>query len=328
MNSYTICSHAEKQNRAVLLSQLTDLENLAFGHYYGNIIASSDWVQWYTSRPGMVPSLCQAAFAGDELVASVLVTLWPMRLAGETVLCGLIDQVMTHPEHRRHGLARTLMQRAVEGMTEAGAEVSLLNTFEMTPMSGPQRLYESLGYRVLEKVDRYARRQEESEGKRAAMMLHNGPDTCGMFEEALGNRDGWLLLDVELWHWRREQRPLEYPVLLVEGSQGQLAAVVTGNFLVEHNASPFAVITEMNLPEGSSAAEAVAEILSTVPTTSMVSMLCARSELTLAQGLEGNGFRVEGTELAMVKALSDRGARLVASRGGPWYVAVESIIGI
>ena len=88
----------------------------------------------------MDPRLCQAALAGDELVSSVLVTLASMWLAGGAVQCGIIDEVMTHPDHRRRGLARALIDRALEAMVSAGAELSLLYTLETNPASAPQRL--------------------------------------------------------------------------------------------------------------------------------------------------------------------------------------------
>jgi GNAT superfamily N-acetyltransferase len=307
---------------------LAELENITFGHYYGNVIGAPSWMQWYASRPGLDPSLCQAAFAGEELVASVLVTSWPMRLTGEIVLCGLVDQVMTHPEHRRRGLARRLLLRALESMRAVGAEVSLLYTLETEPMSGPQRLYESLGYAVIEQVDRYSREYEKRPPTNTLTTLPNDNRTREMFTEALGARDGWLKMEEELWQWRRVARPSEYPVALVKGAQGQLAAIVTGNFMVDSTARPFSVITEMSLPEDGEAGQALAEVVSATSREAALSMLCARADIRIAEGLRMNGCAIEGTEIAMVKALTERGARLAASRKGPWYVAVESVIGI
>jgi GNAT superfamily N-acetyltransferase len=155
MAGYRFCSHGDTKDSGWLRRAIAGLNRLAFAYYDGVVVPRGSFVDWYTARPGMDPRLCQAALAGGELVSSVLVTVASMWLGGRRVQCGIIDEVMTHPDHRRRGLASTLMDRALDAMASAGAAVSLLYTLEANPVSRPQCLYEILGYRLCERVDRF-----------------------------------------------------------------------------------------------------------------------------------------------------------------------------
>ena len=106
IKGYRTCTHEDVSDQPGLLQALADLNALTFGKYDGVVVPSRDFMAWYTRRPGMDPRLCQAAFAGERLVASLFVTLLEMRLWGQIVQCAIIDTVMTHPSHRRKGLAR------------------------------------------------------------------------------------------------------------------------------------------------------------------------------------------------------------------------------
>ena len=118
IRGYRICTHEDVSDQPGLLRALADLNGLTFGHYDGVVAASEEFMSWYTRRPGMDPRLCYAAFAGERLVASLFLTLAEMRLWGQTVQCGIIDTVMTHPQHRRKGLARASQERLVESLTQ------------------------------------------------------------------------------------------------------------------------------------------------------------------------------------------------------------------
>lgn len=328
MNDYRICTHAAVADQSRLGRQLSQLDARAFGHYYGNVIATPSWVEWAGTRPGTDPTLCQAVFAGEELVCSLVVTRWPMRLAGEIVGCGIVDQVMTHPDHRRRGLARASLERALAAMTAREVTVSLLYTLSTEPVSGPQRLYEGLGYKVCEQVDRFVKDPPHLNQSNPLAVLPADQQTRARVEGIFGEHDGWLVTDDSLWRWRRLVRPADYPVSLVQGGLGQYAAIVTGDFLVDRKPSPFALITELLLPTSCDPAEALAEVTSLAPAGVTISLLSSRANLRAGEGLRRNGFRVEGTEVAMLRALTARGARLLEQRRGPWYVAVESVIGV
>ncbi|MCJ7752768.1 MAG: GNAT family N-acetyltransferase [Armatimonadetes bacterium] len=113
-SGYKFATHADIEDRPGLHQDLSDLNALTFGQYDAGVAASPSFMAWYTARPGMDPRLCQAVLCGEELVSSLFVTVTRMRLAGKTVACGIIDTVMTHPAHRRRGLARRPVVREAE----------------------------------------------------------------------------------------------------------------------------------------------------------------------------------------------------------------------
>jgi GNAT superfamily N-acetyltransferase len=328
MSQYRLCTHADIADRGALHRAIADLNGLTFGHYDGVVVPTLSFVTWFAARPGMDPRLCQAAFVGDELVSSVLVTLARMRLAGQMVLCGIIDEVMTHPDHRRRGLARALIGRALEAMGAAGAEVSLLNTLEASPPAGPQRLYESLGYRVYERVDRFVAPPRRDNAGVAAVAIPPDDAARTAFAAGLGDRDGWLDLDDDLWRWRRIERPCDYPVTLHRAGVGGLGAWCTGDLLVAGQPTPFAVLSDVVLPHDERAAPALAQLLAAAPSDTAVTVLCPRSDARLGRLLTQRGFGVTGTEFAMLRPLASALAGGIGQPAMCWYVAVESVIGV
>jgi predicted N-acetyltransferase YhbS len=75
-----------------------------------------------------------------ELVSCVQVFPRPVNLRGRAVPMGGIGSVFTRPELRRGGLARRLLELALERMRERGILVSLL--------FGDERIYHELGWRA------------------------------------------------------------------------------------------------------------------------------------------------------------------------------------
>lgn len=328
MDSYAICSHAEVDDPYWLRDAIAGLNRLTFGHYDGVIVPSRSFVEWYTARPGMAPQLCQSALVRGELVSSVLVTLVSMLLGGKAVQCGIVDEVMTHPDHRRRGLATALMDRALDAMVSAGAEVSLLYTLETDPASGPQRLYESLGYCVYERVDRFvAPSGRPREGAQAPVIPSDDAARAG-FAAALGGRDGWLDLDDDLWRWRRITRPRDYPVSIHRAAGGALGALSTGELIAGGRPMPFAVLSDLALLDGGDAAPDLAELVGAAPRDVPLTILCPRSDSRLGRLLQRHGFGVFGTELAMLRALTPEMGQRVERTPDGWYVAVESVIGV
>jgi GNAT superfamily N-acetyltransferase len=328
MNAYLLCAHGEAPDQAGLHSALCRLQTLAFAHYEGVVEPSEDFMRWYISRPGLHRHLCQAAFAGEELVSSLFVTLSRMRLCGEWVSCGLVDTVMTHPGHRRRGLARRLFGRALEAMASAGADLSLLYTSRADPPGPAQRLYEDLGYRVRELVVRFVRESAHGSSVKPARALPPDASARDLFRDALGGREGWLDLDEALWAWRRTSRSRLYPVTLRQTPGGGAAAVCTGRLLASGRPEPAAVLSDLVLPEDGERATALAGILAAVPPELPVTVLCPHREVGLAELLVDMGFRAAAVEAAFIRPHSDLAARLVEREPQGWYVAVESVIGI
>jgi GNAT superfamily N-acetyltransferase len=326
MDGYSFATHAEAPDRDRLIAELSALDALAFSHYDGVVDATPEFLRWYTVRPGMNPRLCQGASREGRLVASVFVTLASMRLGGGEVRCGIIDTVMTHPDHRRRGLARRLMERALRGMEAEGADVSLLYTGRSEPMSGPERLYRSLGYSPREVV---ARMERAAQSFPAAPARSVAPDVKARqpVEQALGGRDGWLLVDDDLWRWRRVARPAQYPAV-VHAAKSTSAVICAGKLISSGALRPLTVVSDIVLSRAGDAGEELASVLAAAPRDAPVTALCPESDTRLAQSLGGLGFTATGLEVAMLCPISERGRQALAAPAVGWYVATESLIGV
>ncbi len=127
-----------------LARQAHELTQLAISSYQGVLEPSLAHTAWYLRRPGMDGELSQAVLYRGRMVASLFITVAMVRLGGELVRAGLIDTVITHPDHRRRGLARRLLEEAIEAMRARGLAASLLYT---VPGPVPYELYRSLGFR-------------------------------------------------------------------------------------------------------------------------------------------------------------------------------------
>jgi len=275
----------------------------------------------------MAPEICQAAFSGNEVVSSLFVTLATARLGGEMLKCGFIDTVMTHPAHQRRGLASALLNRALSEMRAAGAEASILYADHDVPAMAAQRMYEGLGYRVHELVDRFVGRASRAPARNPALVISPAAARAA-FETALSGRDGWIEMNDALWRWRRVLRPPLYPVKLYKTVDGGLCAMCLGDLMSEGAARTISVLGDLVLPEGPRAQDALPAMLSAAPDGATITALCPRSDVGMRQPLEALGFRRLSVDAAMVLPLTPRAAELVRARPPTWYVAVESVIGV
>ncbi len=90
------------------------------------------------SDPRMRPECNRLLFVDGELASSITVYLWPIRFRGGEILAGLIGMVCTHPNHRRRGYIRMLMEDVKNFMRDSGAAVSWLY--------GKESVYGPCGY--------------------------------------------------------------------------------------------------------------------------------------------------------------------------------------
>ncbi len=328
MDAYRFVTHAEIDDKAWLQQALSDLNAVTFGHYDGVCVPSPSFMAWYTGRPGMDPRLCQAVVAGRGLVSSLFVTVTRMRLGGGWVLCGIVDTVMTHPGHRRRGLARALLERAIAGLEEAGVEISFLNTAEADPPGVPQKLYGDLGYVACERVDRFVRQPPQNVAGTPAAAMPPDETARQAFSSALGERSGWLELDERLWRWRRRERPPQYPVTVRKTADGGLGVICVGELMLERRPQPFNVLSDF-VPSAECSADGVLRsMLAAGPRDAPVLALCPRSDEVLLDALRATGFEGAGTEVAMVRPIAPSAGRLVEHPPESWYVAVESVVGV
>ena len=328
MSGYRFATHADIEDKPRLHQDLSDLDGLTFSQYDVVVAASPSFVAWYTARPGMDPRLCQAVLCGEELVSSLFVTVARMRVAGETVACGIIDTVMTHPAHRRRGLARGMLERAIAAMAESGVKISLLNTAATEPPAVPQRLYESLGYAAYASVDRFVRRPPQTIEEQAAVPVPADQAARDAFTAAFGERSGWLELDEGLWRWRRVDRPSEYPVTVCRAADGGLGVLCTGELLVDGSPRRFTVVSDLVPSAEAATGRALRSMVAAAPSDAPITVLCPRTDGVLAEALRATGFEVAGVEISMLRRIAAASAKLLEQPLGSWYVAVESIVGV
>ncbi len=115
--------------------RIAALLNAAFGRTWHD---APEYLTFERHAPDHDPRLHLVAEAADgSFAAHVGVTLEPVnRLA-------IVEPVCTHPDHRRHGLAETLLRQGLELARQAGATQACVDTGDG---EGANRLYEAVGF--------------------------------------------------------------------------------------------------------------------------------------------------------------------------------------
>jgi GNAT superfamily N-acetyltransferase len=328
MSGYRLLAHADVDDPQRFHQDLCRLNSLTFGEYHGVLLPTVESMRWYRTRPGMEAKVCQAALLGDEVVSSLFVTLAPMSLRGSMLLCGFLDTVMTHPAHRRRGLAGSLLKRALEEMRAVGADLALLYAAHDVPPTLPQKIYEGMGFRVHELVDRLVGHPPPAPESGPAVPVSPDARARQAFATVLSGRDGWIELDDALWDWRRVRRPSQYPTRLYESADGGLCAMCSGDLMSGGRPRTVSVLSDLVLPETPDVNGTLASILSAAPSDVPITVLCPRSDVRVRQILDQLGFTHAAVEAAMIKPLTRRAVDVARASPRTWYVAVESVIGV
>ncbi|MGE5532534.1 MAG: GNAT family N-acetyltransferase [Bacteroidota bacterium] len=319
--NYRLVTHAQVPR---LSAQLASLSNLAFAEYEGAPQVDEAFIDWYLRRPGSTPGLCIAALYGEQLVANVLVALQPLNIGGEFILCGLVDTVATHPDHRQQGLARRLMDMAHELMREHGALAGVLYT---NPANHPYQFYSRMGY--------YTRAQ-------AGMLTGTRPTPCGectvrpmavgeaaavrsLINDHYSSYEGFTPLDEALWHWHRDSRPANMPdQIIVAEAGGALvgtAALADVEVLLGETKSEVTVLSDAVYPD----VACLREMLSLAPQEKLMSLQAL--DAPEREDLEQLGFVTSVGEVSMILPLDGHVKHLMHNTLRPWYVMVESVVG-
>lgn len=115
--------------------RIADLLNAAFGRTCHN---AAEYRNFIRRAPCFRRELDLVAEAPDgTLVAYVGISYDP------TNRCGICEPVCAHPDHRRRGLARALMQEGLRRLRAIGAVAATVDTGDMLPAN---RFYDSLGF--------------------------------------------------------------------------------------------------------------------------------------------------------------------------------------
>jgi len=111
-------------------AQLTDLFNRAFQMNGGGQIKTSIQENWrYARSPGFEPEMVQIAEDAYEkkIVGAIFVNLVEyVPFNGTEYLTGEINDVSTHPDYTGKGIAKNLMDMAIEYMKKRNCDISML----------------------------------------------------------------------------------------------------------------------------------------------------------------------------------------------------------
>ncbi len=328
MEEYRIVPHAEI---GALATQVYGLTRLAFGTYTGVLVPSEAHRQWYVRRPGMDGQLSLAALHRGQVVSSLFITVVQMRLAGRLQPVGIVDTVMTHPEHRQRGLARGLLTEAIRRMRERGLAASLLYT---VPDSMPYHFYKALGYRPYAPVYYFRRAQPAAKGA-LPLRWAGRPDRAaiaGFLNAHFRCHDGYVPIDGALWRWRKGERPQELPAdLYVAQEGGRITGCVTlcrAPIVGATEDSYSYVLTDLAVAPGADAQRTLASLLGAIPAGIEAVTLSARADEEDSGMLLAAGFGERGGEVGMVLPLNPGAETDLATPPRRWYVLAESVIGV
>lgn len=324
---YELLSHREVGD---LAAQVYDLAALAFGTYPGVLQPSRAHREWYVRRPGMSAELSQAMVCGDRVVSSVFVTMARMRLFGEVRPVGILDTVMTHPEHRRRHLASAVVGEALAGIRARGLVAALLYTLDG---SMPFRMYGGMGFRPHARVAYWRRPEADTTPGGGARRVepHEHARLQALLNAWHAGVEGHIPLDDALWRWRKVARPAELPaqVWLLErcGKPLGTATLCRAPIVSEGGARAAWFLTDLATDPDADRRAAVEELLRIVP-AGEARTLTADTDEDASRALRAAGYERVAVEVAMIRACDEglRAAPHDPPRG--WYPLAESIVGL
>lgn len=120
--------------------QIADLLNAAFGRDFHNALEYQNFTKF---APSFRKDLDLVAVAPDGTFAAYVGIPYD-----EVNRRGIFEPVCTHPAHRRHGLAQSLMLEGLRCLHALGAVDATVGTGDMIPAN---RLYERIGFTEVQK---------------------------------------------------------------------------------------------------------------------------------------------------------------------------------
>jgi len=122
----------------------------AFQDHWGGFDGSEENFHRWLERPTSRPELIVAAWAGDEIAAGVVNTIYAAENEQLGMRRGWLDSVFTRRQWRRRGVARALIARSLHVLAAEGMDTATLGVDADNP-SGALGLYESFGFTVVDR---------------------------------------------------------------------------------------------------------------------------------------------------------------------------------
>ena len=126
------------------LPRVFDMAVAAFAEHWGQHEADEQRIEEWVDDPRFRIDLAVVAWRGDEPAALVMNFL---EHAAQRVRSGLLEDVCTHPDHRRLGLARACIAESLRRLRDAGATSAYLGV-DTDNHNRAYALYESCGFNV------------------------------------------------------------------------------------------------------------------------------------------------------------------------------------
>jgi ribosomal protein S18 acetylase RimI-like enzyme len=125
-------------------------ENEAFRDHWGHVEATEESYQRWRTQPLFEPELWKVAWDGAQVAGMVLNFLNRDENAEFNRKRGYTENISVRRPYRRRGLARALLVQSIRMFREMGLEETALGVDTQNPNQA-LRLYESVGYRLVEK---------------------------------------------------------------------------------------------------------------------------------------------------------------------------------
>ena len=138
---------------------LADTE--AFQDHWGGFDASEAAFRRWVEGPHWQRELCVVAWDGDEIAGGVVNTIYAEENEALGVKRGRLDSVFTRRAWRKRGLARALIARSLHLLAAQGLDNAALGVDADNP-SGALGLYESFGFRVMQRGQAWRRPLEDA----------------------------------------------------------------------------------------------------------------------------------------------------------------------
>lgn len=139
--------------------QLWQADVEAFQDHWGGFDASEENFRRWLGHPDWRPELFVVAWEGDEIVAGVINTIYAEENEALGQRHGWLDSVFTRRAWRKRGIAHALIGRSLHVLAGEGMDTAMLGVDADNP-SGALRLYESFGFRTVERGTAWHRPME------------------------------------------------------------------------------------------------------------------------------------------------------------------------